>query len=241
VYDDATLLAGVGAASQLTGVPVEALLRAYGSYFMINGLTSHLCAYILSQVHSARDLLLTMRNAHAQMRRTAEALTPPLFRYEALPTDPNGLTLIYDSPRQLCPVLWGAIIGAAERYGERVNIVERTCMKRGGVACRFEIRFFASPLRQQKVLETAEQQARQSMRHQLADIVLAALPESDGIALSELQDLLERWQVGPHLRRPSVLFEALQHLQHAGLASSTAQQPADDLLHRRYWRTPRTG
>src|SRR5947199_2898112 len=64
VYDDQTLLAGVGAACTLTRLPAETLLREYGRYFIVNGLTSHLCAYLLSQVHTGYDLLLTMRTAH---------------------------------------------------------------------------------------------------------------------------------------------------------------------------------
>ncbi len=134
VYDDEALLVGVDAACQLTGLPAEALLRAYGCYFMINGLTSHLCAYLLTKVHSGRDLLLTMGDAHAQMRRTFEALTPPLFRYEPLLNNPNEFALIYDSPRQLCPMLLGAILGAAERYGERVNVVETGASGNAGAA-----------------------------------------------------------------------------------------------------------
>ena len=36
--------------------------------------------------------------------------------------------------------------------------------------------------------------------------------------------------------RPAVLLEALQHLQCAGYVASAANQPADDLTRRRYWR-----
>src|SRR5438132_10073342 len=111
VYDDAVLLAGVGAASQLAHFPVDTLLREYGRYFMINGLTSHLCSYLLTQVHSGRDLLLTMRDAHNQMRRTPDGLTPPLFSYEAISSDPREMALIYDSSRKLFSLLWGAIAG----------------------------------------------------------------------------------------------------------------------------------
>ena len=63
LYDDATLLAGVGAASQLSGLSAERLLREYGHYFIINGLTGHLCTYVLSQVHSGRDLPRQRRNS----------------------------------------------------------------------------------------------------------------------------------------------------------------------------------
>ena len=242
VYDDATLLAGVGAACKLTGLPADTLLRDYGHYFMINGLTSHLCAYLLTPLQSGRDLLLTMSNAHAQMRRTPDAITPPLFTYEPLSANPNEFALIYDSPRQLCSVLWGAIEGAAERYGERVRIVERTCMKRGAGVCRFELRFFripSGPLQQQE--DTPQQVTRRRAQQQLANLVLTALPDQDGMTLAELRVMLQRWQVSPNQLRPSVLLEALRHLQHAGLAASTANQPGDDLSRRRYWRAPTLG
>jgi hypothetical protein len=238
VYDDATLLAGVGVACQLTHLPVDTLLREYGRFFMINGLTRHLCAYLLNQVHSGRDLLLTMRQAHEQMSRTPDGLTPPLFGYEALPDNPRGLVLTYDSPRKLCAVLLGAIEGAAGRYGERVQIAERSCMKQGADACRFEVVFsppISGPL---QVQETPEQRARRQAQQQLADFVLSVLPARDGVTLENLQSILHQRQMGPHQRRPSVLLEALRHLQLAGLVASTANQPGDDLTHRRYWRAP---
>ena len=94
VYDDATLLAGVGAANRITGIPVDRLLREFGRYFITNGLTRHLCAYLLTQVHSGRDLLLAMHDAHEQMSRIPDGLTPPLFQYATLPHTRNGLILL---------------------------------------------------------------------------------------------------------------------------------------------------
>ena len=123
LYDDTTLVAGVHAASTIADLPADTLLREYGRYFILNGLTSHLCAYILSHVHSGRELVLAMRDAHARLRLTQEGLTPPLFEY-GMPSRPNEVVLIYDSPRRLCSVLQGAIEGAAERYGEQVQLVE---------------------------------------------------------------------------------------------------------------------
>ena len=242
VYDDAHLLAGVGAASKLAHFPVETLLREYGRYFLINGLTSHLCAYLLTQVRSGRDLLLMMRKAHAQMRRIPDGLTPPVFEFEALSTYSNGLTVIYDSNRQLCPVLYGAVEGAAERYGEKVQIIERSCMKRGATDCRFEIYFYQSATHAQAVIETPEQVARRNARQQLAQLVLTALPDENGVTLIDLQRMMQHWRgITPNQSRPSVLLEALNHLQHAGLVASSANQPGDDLSNRRYWRVPTTG
>jgi hypothetical protein len=78
VYEDATLLAGVNAGSRITGLPADRLLREFGRYFILNGLTRHLCAYLLNQVHSGRDLLLAMHDAHEQMSRLPDGLTPPI-------------------------------------------------------------------------------------------------------------------------------------------------------------------
>src|SRR5512135_3662940 len=211
IYDDATLLAGVGEAVRLTRLPADTLLRDYGRYFMLNGLTSHRCAYLLGQVHSGGELLFMMRDAHAQMRRTPDSITPPLFRYETNSLLRNTLILVYDSPRQLCAVLLGAIEGAAERYGEQVQIIERSCMKQGAAACRFEVHFFAgSP----QLVETPKQRAHRQAQQQLANVVLEALPDNNGVTLAELQTWLYSWQFSPDQLRPSVLLTALQHLQH---------------------------
>jgi hypothetical protein len=237
-YNDDVLLKGVGAASKLSQFPVETLLREYGRYFIINGLTSHLCAYLLRQVHSGRDLLLKMKSAHAQMRMTPDSLTPPLFNYEIFSPDQNYFALIYDSPRQLCPVLLGAIEGAAERYHEQVQVMERTCMKFGAAVCRFEVHFM--PTKQQDNIVPSEQEARLDAQQKLIEFVLMILPDREGVTLNELLAMLQMYkaQIDRQLLRPSLLLDALRRLQHAGLVSSTANQPGDDFVHRRYWRTP---
>lgn len=125
-YPDELLLKGVGTAHKITGVPVDTLLQEYGRYFIINGLTHHLCAYLLNQAHNGRDLLLAMSDAHEQMKQLPDGLTPPLFEYRIHPRDPQLMVLIYDSPRQLCPLLLGAIEGSAEYYGEQVSVSEQT-------------------------------------------------------------------------------------------------------------------
>ncbi len=238
VYDDAQLLAGVTAASKLAYFPVDTLLREYGRYFLINGLTSHLCTYLLAQAHSGRDLLLMMRKAHAQMKHSPDGLTPPVFGFEFVSQSPNGLILLYDSHRQLCPVLYGAIEGAAERFGEKVQIVESTCMRQGASQCRFEVNFTrtSAPLHHN---QTPQQAAQTKAKQQLADQVLRALPDSDGLTLQDLQRVMQHWPVSSELLRPSQLLEALKHLQYAGLIASTANQAEDNLATRRYWRVAR--
>src|SRR5579884_1863472 len=238
VYDDDLLLTGIATVSHITRVPLETLLREFGRYFITNGLTRHLCAYILSQVHSGRDLLLAMHDAHQQMSRLPEGLTPPLFQYSTQSQKPDELTLIYDSPRKLCPVLMGAIEGAAERYGEQVHVVEQTCMKRGDFVCRFDIRFFASSTAR---LVAPEQMQSQQAKQHFAQFILSLLPDHGGVTMAELQKTLALRNMKKEWIRPAILLEALRHLHHAGLVANTANQSGDDFMHRRYWRVPTSG
>ncbi|HEY7347882.1 MAG TPA: heme NO-binding domain-containing protein [Ktedonobacterales bacterium] len=239
VYDDATLLKGVEAAVTLTRTSVESLLRGYGRYFVINGLTSRLCSYLLDQVHNARDLLLAMRTAHQQLGSVEASVTPPLFTYQTHADDPHGLNLLYNSPRQLCPLLLGAIEGAAARYHQEVWVFEASCMKRGAAVCRFEMQF-SPPLEAAPAgRESAAQEQRQREQRQLAELVYSVLPDQDGMTLAALRDDLGKRQVSARNLRPYLLLEALFHLHHVGWVATTANQPGDMLENRRYWRLPR--
>lgn len=255
VYDDALLIAGVAAAHDLTRVPVDTLLYEYGRYFIINGLTSRLCSYLLDQVSGARDLLLTMSRAHAQMAHASEGIAPPLFGYDAMPGDDNGLYLYYDSPRKLCDLLRGSIAGAAERYSERVQVVEESCMKRGGTVCAFAIRFApisGSSIPSQPLAGASRPWAsggsqpgavpdpQAEAQRRLADMIYVLLPETGGLTLSETQEALQaRHPELAESSRPFIVLEALNHLHHAGWVATSANEPGDALGNRRYWRAKR--
>lgn len=259
VYSDEALLAGVGEAHRLTRVPVDTLLYEYGRYFIMNGLTSRLCAYLLDQVTGGRDLLLIMSRAHEQMTHADGAITPPIFGYEVIPGDTQLLRLRYDSPRKLCTLLTGAIEGAAERYGERAQVVEQACMKRGAPACIFAIRFSpgdvahatgAPGISGASVAESTpsnvsqvgpEDHVRREAQRQLADAVYAVLPDVDGVTLPEVQVALSQQFPQVHeAARPFLVLEAINHLTHAGWASTSANETGDTLGSRRYWRVPRS-
>jgi predicted hydrocarbon binding protein len=237
VYSDEMLLAGVTEASRITKVSADMLLREFGRYFLLNGLTRHLCAYLLTRVNNARDLLLTMHDAHEQMSRLPDGLTPPLFQYRIQPSNPHSLIILYDSPRKLCSVLHGAIEGAAERYGDQVYIVEQTCMKRGDKFCRFKVHFVPSP---SKLVRSPEQRRQQQTKREFASFVLEFLPEQEGVTLAQLQERLIAAGETKDTVRPALLIVALYHLHHAGLVATSANQPGDQFNSRRYWRAPTT-
>jgi hypothetical protein len=114
---------------------VDTLLHEFGRYFMLNGLTSRLCSYLLDQVDNGLDLLLIMSRAHEQMSHAAEAVTTRLFDYQAMPGDEHGIYLRYDSPHALLAANGehrgrGAALRRA-RPGERAVVHEA----RGGRLC----------------------------------------------------------------------------------------------------------
>jgi heme-NO-binding protein len=234
-YPDELLLAGVGAAHKITNVPVDTLLREYGHYFMVNGLTRHRCAYLLNQAHNGRDLLLAMRDGHEQMQQLPDGLTPPLFEYRIHPHDPQTMVLIYDSPRKLCPLLVGAIEGSAAYYGEQVYVAEQTCMRRGDIACTFIIKFSRG---QEKTEDTLETQTHKKEQQLFADQIFRLLPTQHGLTLAEIQDLLRQHKASKQELRPALILQALTQLHHAGLVASSANEVGDEFTHRRYWSVP---
>jgi hypothetical protein len=237
VYDDAALLAAVKAASNITHVPADTLLREYGYYFITNALTRHRCAYLLSQTHNGLELLLAMHDAHEQMGRLPDGLTPPLFKYRRSPHDPETLIVVYDSPRQICSVLWGAIEGAAAYYGETAQVTELRCMKRGYAVCEFAVTFFAAS----EGSNVPQQNEQNQVQQQFADLILSMLPKEEGMTLGELQEALRLRGINQRQQRPALILQALLHLHYAGLVASTANRPGDDFMHRRYWRVPTSG
>jgi hypothetical protein len=113
-------------------------------------------------------------------------------------------------------------------------------MKRGAQVCRIEARFSGPAYDAPATRKIPEQVAREEQQQELRRLVLASLPgygTTDGATLGDLQELLRRrGYTDTHQTRPAVLLEAIQQLQFAGLVKSSANQPGDDLTHRRYWR-----
>ena len=245
------LVKGLKVASNMAFLPEDRLMLEYGRYFMINGLVEYLCGYLLAQAWSGYDLLLLMRDAHAQMRRTPDDLTPPLFEYEVLSDDHNHMILTYDSSRHLCSLLEGCIHGAAERFGERVRTREISCLKRGDAVCRFDVLFEGESWAKRATPAMIEQEKQRLSKQGMSNLVLQALPQTakDSLSLREIKRIVDQNQ-GPyfpeiykeqrHLNpvHVSQVYSAIAKLQQVGLIASTANHPGDTFETRRYWRAP---
>lgn len=251
VYPDALLVNGLHAASRLSFYSEDRLMFEYGRYFMVNGLVEYLCGYLLAQAWNASDLLLLMRDAHAQMRRTPDGVEPPLFDYEMLAEDNSHLVLTYDSGRKLCSLLEGCIHGAADRFGEKVYTREHSCMKRGGSVCRFEVRFEGESWAKHAAPQVIEQEKQRLYKQDLSNLVLQAL-SYDSQAAMTLNDVhatvmqnqgpyfpeIYRNQLKPEFVHVSQVHTVLAKLMQVGLVASTVNQAGDTFTTRRYWRAP---
>jgi len=251
VYPDALLVNGLRIANQLTFYSEDRLMFEYGRYFMLNGLVEYLCGYLLAQAWSASDLLLLMRDAHAQMRRTPDGLEPPLFAYDLLAEDKSHLVLTYESGRKLCSLLDGCIHGAADRFGEKAYTREHACMKRGSSACQFEVRFEGESWAKHAAPQVIDQEKQRLYKQDLSNLVLQALSfDSRGsLTLNDVHHTVMQNQ-GPyfpeiykHQPKPegvhvSQVHTVLAKLVQVGLVASTANQPGDTFTNRRYWRAP---
>ena len=250
-YPDAMLVQGLQAASQLSFMGEDRLMVEYGRYFMLNGLVEYLCGYLLAQAWNGYDLLLKMREAHAQMRRTPEGLEPPLFEYQVLSSDHRHMILTYDSSRKLCSLLEGCVIGAAERFGEKVQIHEQACMKKGAPVCRFEIRFEGDSWAKKATPARIEEEKQRLSKQGLSNLILQALPY-DSKGSMELEDLYQAVLQNQGSYFPEIyhkqqtltsihvsqVYTALAKLQQVGLVASTVNQAGDTFANRRYWRAP---
>jgi hypothetical protein len=131
-YPDADIVAMVGAASELSGKPVETLLEAFGQFLV----PSYISLYgnLLKPTWRTLDVIEhTEETIHRVVRRRQPGAAPPRLR--TVRVGPKLVLLTYDSPRKLCAVARGIARGLALRFGETLHTKDIECMHRGAPAC----------------------------------------------------------------------------------------------------------
>ena len=141
-YDDEHLINLIGRATEVTGRPADELVHDFGAFTAQRTFTRLYPAFFAISP-SAREFLLTVETRiHELVRATIPNARPPALGVTEL--GPEGVSIVYSSPRRLCALLRGLVVGTASHYGETAEIDETSCMHRGADACRFEIRFSAA-------------------------------------------------------------------------------------------------
>jgi hypothetical protein len=138
-YSDEELVHLIQKTCEITAVEADDLVREFGVFTGETTFPRLYPAYF-SIAGAARPFLLTVEDRiHELVRATIPSASPPELVVSPLGDD--GVQIDYTSPRRLCMLLRGLAEGTALHYGERVEIEETACMRRGDPACHFDIRF----------------------------------------------------------------------------------------------------
>jgi Haem-NO-binding len=137
-YPDEELVGLLRAASEITGIGVQTIVRQLGE-----GAIPLLAArypQFFAPHTTTRPFVLTVNDIiHPEVRKIYPGADVPEFDFDT--SDPNVLALGYRSQRQLCALAEGFIVGAATHYGEEAEVEQTQCMHRGADSCLILCRF----------------------------------------------------------------------------------------------------
>jgi hypothetical protein len=137
-YPDAVLRRLVAAVGKRAHISPGDALQWFGRHAM--PLLASRYPHFFSAHNSARSFVLTLNDIiHPEVRRLYPGADVPVFEFGT--SAPDALTLGYRSPRKLCALAHGFIEGAADHYGETVDVEQSECMHRGDAMCVFQLRF----------------------------------------------------------------------------------------------------
>lgn len=144
-YPDADLLAIVGVASRRTGIAPDDLTRQLGRA-AFGGLASR-HPELVDHFTDTRALLAALNDVvHAEVRKLyPDSIVPDFTMLDDAGADGAAdapIRLRYESPRGLCLLAEGLVLGAADHFGERLAVTQTSCRHRGDAECILE----ASPL-----------------------------------------------------------------------------------------------
>lgn len=136
-YPDEQLVRIVGSLSDQSGLPVPDVLRHAGQHGF-----NHLVERHPDLVDDVDDLWTLMSRLddviHPEVLKLYPEATPPMFAVES--SDEGSMTLRYRSPRQMCFLAEGLILGAADHFGTSVDVSQSECVHAGGDSCVIEVR-----------------------------------------------------------------------------------------------------
>ena len=87
-----------------------------------------------------RSFLLTLNDIiHPEVRKLYPGAITPVFDFDT--SSAETLRIGYNSPRRLCALAEGFILGAAEHFGQKAEVMQPQCVYHGDAKCVFHVRF----------------------------------------------------------------------------------------------------
>lgn len=135
-YDDAEIVALVVSLSGLLNVEASQLTRLFGTelFAELNGkypIFSKVSPNLYSFLNSIETVI------HKEVRKLYD--NPSLPNLQCDKFTENHLQLVYKSPRKLCYLAEGLVFGAADYYGEKIEIRQTQCMHKHDEQCVLDI------------------------------------------------------------------------------------------------------
>lgn len=139
-YDDAEVLRLVDAAATALQLTPQELLRWFGRSAM--PLLAARYPDFFTGNADARSFLLTLNSIiHPEVRKLYPGAVTPVFDFDT--TSSDVLRIGYRSPRKLCALAEGFILGAATQFHQEAEISQPQCVHRGDDRCVFDVRFIS--------------------------------------------------------------------------------------------------
>jgi hypothetical protein len=137
-YPDEDLFKVVAAASAALDVTGDEVVRWFGRGAM--PLFAARFPHLFCDHDDARSFVLTLNHIiHPEVRKLYPGAIVPEFSFDM--SDSRAVGMDYSSPRKLCALAEGLLLGAGDHFGETVTIEQPTCMHRGDPTCHLEITF----------------------------------------------------------------------------------------------------
>jgi hypothetical protein len=136
-YPDSDLVAIASALADRTGSDTGSVVRHVG-HRSIASLAARYPEFF-DPHEDVRSFLMTLNGIiHPEVRKLYPGAIPPTFDLRS--DDPQVLELVYRSARGRCDLAEGLILGAADHYGQRVEISQAQCALRGDDVCVIRVR-----------------------------------------------------------------------------------------------------
>jgi hypothetical protein len=135
-YDDAELEALLAAAARSLGQEREDVLRWFGRQAM--PALAAACPDFFTPHTSSRPFVAGVNDIiHAEVRKLYPGAACPHFGL--FETEEGGLILRYQSPRRMCALAEGFLQGAADWYGETIDVSHTRCVSHGDSHCELNV------------------------------------------------------------------------------------------------------
>lgn len=136
-YSDDEIFALVKVASATLSLPEADVLRWFGRQAM--PLLAKRYPAFFAHHENVRSYLLTLNSIiHPEVRKLYPGAQTPVFDFDTSLAD--VLAIGYNSPRRLCALAEGFMHGAADYFGDRLDIGQSQCMHHGAERCVFQVR-----------------------------------------------------------------------------------------------------